>query len=244
LVLLTSQFTRAQASDLSHSQLEYFNITNASRTGLLLSQWYDQTGNGRTLTPINNVYPQINTNGTYTNINGEPALDLTSGRYLLKTATTPTWLTGAYYSINFVYKLPSIINGYRFILGTLGSGTDKSLQVGWREDPNVFTLAQWGDDINFTMPQDATNAHVVTTIKNSGGKLYRDQNQITTASGNPANNLNPQSELYLGCAGSTNAFSQDYFKGFISELVMYSSAMSTSDRQTLEASQKSLFGTP
>jgi hypothetical protein len=210
-----------------------------------VTTWYDQSGNGRNAISTNPVYqPKIMNAGAILIQNGRPAIYADSSRFI-------------------VYADMGIASGQdRTALTVLSHYEDKT-------NSEFFgTSTQAMADINYHFPSGTYVSkrirlrHLSGTdynVVSAGGTVPFGVNQLSILSNNVANktyvwnkgvNIIDTTAVYSNWAIGTNlgilwanyGDNTRSFKGYMSEFVLYPTALSDTNRQAIEASQMAYFG--
>jgi hypothetical protein len=208
----------------------------AGNSNAFVAIWYDQSGYGRdAVQSSSSNQPQIVSSGTiYTN-NGLPAISFNGSSQYLQTSSTATWLNNAPYSISAIAQTSGKSNNY--LVGTNISGlTDAGLHFGERS-ATQFTLAQYGDDADYTITQ-TTNLTILTAIKTtSGSACALNGTSLSGATNLPSSYLNTTGALNIGAGYNTS----ENWLGNVSEIIIFTSDIS-SIKTSLEINQSSYYG--
>lgn len=208
----------------------------AGNSNAFVAIWYDQSGYGRdAVQSSSSNQPQIVSSGTiYTN-NGLPAISFNGSSQYLQTSSTATWLNNAPYSISAIAQTSGKSNNY--LVGTNISGlTDAGLHFGERS-ATQFTLAQYGDDADYTITQ-TTNLTILTAIKTtSGSECALNGTSLSGATNLPSSYLNTTGALNIGAGYNTS----ENWLGNVSEIIIFTSDIS-SIKTSLEINQSSYYG--
>jgi len=222
----------SSAGSNSLSTLITTGVTNAS-----VAVWYDQSGNAR------NVYqgstsnqPTIISSGIINSYSGTgvPSLYFNGYNNYFQTTGSATWLSSTAYTIQAVAQT-SGASGFNFVVGTQSSGTaNNGLSFGWRTTTD-FTLDQLFDNADFTTTQ-MTGMTVMSGVKNlgSGSALWINGTALGTSTAPTANIGTTTGALNIGCGYATNATN---WLGYYSESIIFTTAATTANRQTVEANQ-------
>jgi hypothetical protein len=211
-------------------------------SSLFVSKWYDQSGNARDMSQVILAsQPRLADAGTIETVNTRTVVRFgNSAGQFLNTVAPASWINGTAYSILSVSKPfdPTVSNAWTIsTLNSNGGQASRVLVFGFRDNTTI-SLAHFSDDINFTTTLGSA-LEVVSAVKLavSGSQLFRDG--ILIASGGlPANFLNNVGPLAFG------RYRELYLNGFISEVVIFSAALSTIDRETVEDNQINFFNIP
>jgi hypothetical protein len=201
-----------------------------------VTTWYDQSGNGRDVAQATAAnQPQIVSSGAVTLLNSVPALTgVTNGA--LNTSAAATWLNGTPYTISCVAQ-PANTTSTFILCGTNGASTNVELQIGPYNGnvSNNWIIGQFGNDANIPYLPN-TNPFVSTSMRfTSGSQLWLNGTSIGT-------NANPVA--YLSTSGAFNVMNTNnsqFFQGKYGELVVFTSSLSTTDRQSLEGNQQTYY---
>ena len=126
-------------------------------------------------------------------------------------------------------------SGFNFVAGTQSSGTaNNGLSFGWRTTTD-FTIAQLFDDADYATTQ-MTGMSVMSGVKNlgSGSAFWLNGTAMGTSTSPTANVGTTTGPLNIGCGYATNATN---WLGYYSESIIFTSAVTTANRQTVEANQ-------
>jgi hypothetical protein len=194
--------------------------------GTTIGFWPDLSGNN------NHAYNSTSSRWpTYTTnvINGQPALNYNAGNNCLVTATGDA-LTD--WSVFIVYKDDGVAQAYERIL-------DKSYTTGFWMGRDNGTANSFGGGVKETGAPygiygtsftDGT-AHIYENFRDvSVHYIYKNGTQVATNS--PGSTATDTSVYGIGCWG-TDSGSQA-FGGYIAEVIVYSTYLTTADRQRVE----------
>jgi hypothetical protein len=210
----------------------YYATTNVVNTGNgFVTTWYDQSGNGRNATQATAAnQPQIVSNGVLQTQNGRPTL-LFDGINDSFAMTSPLNSNDA--TINAVSKLSKTLGDGAYILG---SQTPLGL-LGYDDDlagMRFFSAA--GGYFTSPLPAAVRSATSIDTITiTSNVATLRRYGALIAGSVSIGQNFQP---TLIG----TYASSLDRcWGGPLSEITLFPSVLSTTDRQTLERNQGAYF---
>lgn len=197
--------------------------------------WYDQSGNGRHAIQATSAnQPQIASAGTINTSNGLPAINFNGSNQFLQTASTAIWLNGTPYSISAIAQTSGKNNNY--LVGTSTSfETDKGLHFGERS-ATQFTLAQYGDDADYTI-SPTTALAIRTAIKTTSGSVCAlNGTSLSGTSNLPSSYLNTTGVLNIGAGYTTS----ENWLGNVSEVIIFTNDVS-SVKTSLEINQSSYY---
>jgi trimeric autotransporter adhesin len=209
--------------------------------------WYDQSGNGRNATqPTPANQPQIVASGAVITEGGQPAIRFDGVNDYLAAASP---LIGTTHSLFFV-STPTIENQTGTVFGQWSAGqtgrflfnvNQNSLGITEAGKLNPFnSTATAGGGGGFAADVSISNTPtLITSISTTGSeqwKLFKNGAQWDSAT---------ITSVFTGvnsAIGSSNATgSLNPFDGAVSELLLFPSVLSTTDRQTLERNQGIYF---
>ena len=205
--------------------------------------WYDQSGNGRHAVSITGSRPRIVSNGAIETQNGKPAIRFDGVNDYLAAASP---LIGATHSL-FILFTPTIENEFGTVFGQWSSGQNGRFYVIANQESagpisvgrlNVAntTATGGGGGSGFAAEVAISNTPtLITSISSTGSeqwKLFKNGTEWDSAT---------ITSVYTGvnsAIGSLNGTGSLLpFDGTVSELISFPSALSTTDRQTLERNQ-------
>ncbi len=205
--------------------------------------WYDQSGNGRHAVSITGSRPRIVSNGAIETQNGKPAIRFDGVNDYLAAASP---LIGATHSL-FILFTPTIENEFGTVFGQWSSGQNGRFYVIANQESagpisvgrlNVANTTATGGNGTNGLAADVAISNtltLITSISTTGSeqwKLFKngaewDSATITTV----FTGVNSA----IGSLNGTGSLLP--FDGTVSELISFPSALSTTDRQTLERNQ-------
>lgn len=224
---------------LERSQAAYFGVTHAVPISGFVTTWYDQSGNGRDATQAAAAnQPRIVNAGVVDTRNGRPAVRFLGGSQETLRHTAATTVYAGTISATMVFQMNTTTPAFARILtprrsaggfdwGTIGSATfSRSGSAGAVE---IFSANA----------QRAVRAFVLDVLNQSsiqiGPSTFIGVNgSLSATSVTPDMNSDI---LEIGATPQANAIN-----GFMSEVIIFTTAISTTDRQLLERSQGARFG--
>jgi hypothetical protein len=205
--------------------------------------WYDQSGNGRHAVSITGSRPRIVSNGAIETQNGKPAIRFDGVNDYLAAASP---LIGATHSL-FILFTPTIENEFGTVFGQWSSGQNGRFYVIANQESagpisvgrlNVANTTATGGNGTNGLAADVAISNtltLITSISTTGSeqwKLFKNGAEWDSAT---------ITSVYTGvnsAIGSLNGTGSLLpFDGTVSELISFPSALSTTDRQTLERNQ-------
>lgn len=123
-----------------------------------------------------------------------------------------------------------------YIFGSDSSGTNAALHVGYRND-NEFTVAQYDNDLNATIP--LYNENLIPTIwivsnNNRGKEIYR--NGVLISSNNNTDNLVEANNGRIGSALG------NYYRGYLGLVAVYIGSKTTDEILDISNAINNTFG--
>jgi hypothetical protein len=205
--------------------------------------WYDQSGNGRHAVSITGSRPRIVSNGAIETQNGKPAIRFDGVNDYLAAASP---LIGTTHSL-FIVFTPTIENEFGTVFGQWSSGQNGRFYVIANQESagpisvgrlNVANTTATGGNGTNGLAADVAISNtltLITSISTTGSeqwKLFKNGAEWDSAT---------ITSVYTGvnsAIGSLNGTGSLLpFDGTVSELISFPSALSTTDRQTLERNQ-------
>ncbi len=194
-----------------------------STNGATVNQWSDKSGNARHATQNALAsQPALITNALV----NRPVMRF-SGAQLMNLDLS--FLANSAYTIIGVEGRTNAGNVY--FLGTANGTANNGLHFGYR-DNTTFTLAQFANDINATVPGYTSQAFDLWAGQldlGSGRALYRNG---TNVAGNA--NVTPFTPS-IGAGRVGCGFSTQFFHGDLAEILIYNRALGTAERQAVES---------
>ena len=206
------------------------NTGTAPSNGSTISTWYDRSGNGRNATANSAI--TYNTSG------------LSSGKAALTfLASNPRWLTG---SINITTNVMTVFHifsyetsssSYGRILGMSSGPSAFDYDVGFfsnARDNGANTFSFYRNPVN--MKQSVTpSTPFLCDFWYDGTNQYETLHNGSSTSNISSASLSSNFNIsYYAIAANTNIADTQYLTGSISEIIIFNTALSTTDRQTVE----------
>jgi hypothetical protein len=197
-----------------------------------VTTWYDQSGNGRNATQTTaGLQPRIVSNGV---------LDIANGKPAIRSDGSNTFFSGVSLSLS-QFTLASVLNdvtqaaSIRYPIGTssasLGRGIFSSFQIN--PDQSLGYISDAGSVVQTGFLPTIGRSYVVSLTTTAT------ESSIRANGGNNATGARiALNELFIGQRGD-GAW---YYDGYNSETIVFPSAPSTTDRQTLERNQGDYYG--
>jgi hypothetical protein len=232
VILYSTALSSANRQSLERNQGYYYNL-GADPWGYV-SKWYDQSGNGKDVsqaTTANQPYILIHDglNSASVSSNGRPAVSFNGTQQLLSATGMPT---NSDYTKSVVFSYYSNTNFNNLISSNGGhaiynAGTNYFRM--FHMPAGDFAISNTATSMNTPYAISATFTQSTMT-----GNLYQG-NQLVGSNSTSSSVTNP--DIYLGAWGN-----QSYLNGAISEAIVFSKALSSTDRTTVYNEQQSYFG--
>ena len=205
-----------------------------------IDTWYDQTGNGRNLTQATTAsQPKIVSSGAViTTVNGRPSpLFDASNDYMTSGIAISNFITAAAYTLISASRVVSGVTGpnsyyNRHTFADSGGYFEGISFNGTHYNPNHYSGAYAGPTLSVTYPVTNVFAH-----------KYDGTNVLGYVGGGPGGSAAVGNVGSTGGTGYMGFGASAYFDGNIPELIIYSTALSTADLNTLGANLASQYGT-
>ncbi len=203
--------------------------------------YYDQSGNGRNATQATaNSQPFIALAGAITTLNGKPAI-LFNGGPTLNVPFSST-LINAQGTFSAVQQQPGLQSGFQALISWSSGASQFGPGFGPLDAAGKFGLYTTFGSASYVNagPVVANVPYVIeATWTGSGASVTTTRNGGTAVTGALTNLLT--GNIANGTIGVDNGST---YGGYLSELIILPSALSATDRQTLEANQMAYYITP
>lgn len=216
-------------------------LTFCAATSCYVKRWYDQSGNGFSAEQLTDAnQPRIVNAGVLDTANGVPTLVLSGAQNLNTTITVDQLVTGGTdVTVTFVVRQTSQTNS-SIISNT--TGTDRiNVHASWSDGNTYFDVGQCCANSRINVAQNWTTALATGTYRREGAQmdLWRD-GVLGASRSNASGQTTATNIIYIGSQGPAAA----YFTGVFSEVLLFSSGLSTADRIALETDERIYYGTP
>ena len=212
-------------------------------TSVFVNTWYDQSGNNRNATQLKPAnQPRIVNAGILYLVNGKISMEFsTTLTAFLQTSTAASYLNNTLYTLNKVTAEVTINPILQLPISTTGGNgpTNTISHYGYRSS-SQFTVAQYNNDQNFNAtPSTSLEQH--TSVKNAAtsSEFYKNGISLGVISG-ASSNLNNVGLLNIGFYTPSSS----YYNGSVSELMVFSTALSSVDIKQLNDNQIAFFNIP
>jgi hypothetical protein len=201
--------------------------------------WYDQSGNARNATQTTQAsQPRIINAGIIDRHNGMPAIYFPGTNTLLNTTLTAVQATtsGNITTANFVMQ--SEFNTAGTILSNGDAGSNRyNIHMPWSDHNTYFDIGDIATGGRLNTYLDWPDLNVGTFIRNGASvNVWKNGVNVMT-SGTMASTVTSANTMSIG--GSV-AFGS-YMRGYIAEISVFPSALSTAERQFLEWNQSEYY---
>ncbi len=201
-----------------------------------VTQWTDLTGNGNTFSQSNSSYQPTLTTGA---VNGLPAITFNgSSQYLVAPSGFANFTSGA--SMFIVTKPTSSVTSARFL--DIGTGSTTNSFGVCEYSPSAYLLYSFNGSTGSSIQGTLTTSQyqILEAIQNGSGtgSLYTNGTSVASGSVNNINNTT-RSAPVIGAYTGGGTY---YFQGQIAEILIYSTALSSTQRQAVENYLLSRYG--
>ncbi len=205
-------------------------------TGSRVSQWSDLSGNGYNFTQATSTYQPERQNNIQ---NGLPSVYFNSYQLI---NTSWNWSASAYTVFVVVKNRTNPVYDGIFSRGVIGA-----LQLGY-DNTNKFAISRIGEATSTSsLTATGSNADVVvykgSAVSSGSTTVQVYKNGTAAASTISMTGLGTGSPNVLGATRNV-ASQSDPIVGYISEVIIYPSQLSDTDRGKVEAYLKTKWGTP
>lgn len=215
-----------------------------------ISKWYDQSGGGRDLTQsTTSAQARIVNAGVLDTLNGKPAAVFNGSSHFYSDTTVGIWAAGAS-SMLGVLK----VSTPTAFMTLAAEGTTTS------QARNALLLLSSGGGQNTVAYNDSaaaiytptagtvfgtTLAHQVSFVDTgSAVSAWQDAAASQSATYSRSGHSMTPNRFTLGAIYFNSTSPSNFWNGYISEVVIFTSALNTTQRQSGEINQKSYFATP
>jgi hypothetical protein len=212
-----------------------------SATSVFVNTWYDQSGNGRNATqskPANQA--RIVNAGVLYIVNARTSLEFSNAlTAYLETSSVASYLNNTLYTLNKVTAEATINPNLELPISTTGgNGPDNTISHYGYRSSSLFTVAQYGNDQNFNAtPSTSLELHTSVKISTASSQFYKNGISLGILSSGAPSNLSSVGLLHIGFYTPTVS----YYNGSISELTVFSVALSASDIALLDNNQLTYY---
>jgi hypothetical protein len=214
--------------------LDASDASSTTLSGTSVTTWMDKSGTGHNATNATTGEPIIATNATLagTGASAGRVVRFNGSSTILGVTGNLTFLAGVPYTIIAMEVANNNGATASYYIGTDPTGTDRALQIGYRSQ-NDFTLAQYGDDFDytgatFTYPQ----ARMWTCKANNGGAggraIYLNGASVATSANTAV--LGTPTGGYIGASFGRG----EHYNGDLAEILVYTNALTDVQRSNIE----------
>jgi len=217
-----------------------FNTFYASAS-VYVNTFYDQSGNGRdALQPKPGNQARIVNAGTLYLVNGRTSMEFSNSlTAFLQTSTVASYLNNTLYTLNKVTAEATINPALQLPISTTGgNGPNNTISHYGYRSSSQFTVAQYGNDQNFnSTPSTSLEIHTSVKISTASSQFYKNGISLGVLTSGAPSNLNTVGLLNIGYYTPTNS----YYNGSVSELSVFSSALTSADITLLNNNQLAYY---
>lgn len=228
IISLASQVSNAGGGAATGTTLATWITTNSATVNI----WYDQSGNGRNATQATTAQPRIVNAGVLDSQNSQPTL-VFSGAQTMQTTLTGVLATttGNQTTANFVFQ-NAIVQSSILSNGD-GGGNRYNIHAPWNDGNTYFDIGNNGASGRIQTGL-TWGAYAIGTFRKSGaqGDIWKNGANLLS-SGSFSSNVTSAANLWIGSFDGSNFF----VSGGIAEVIVFPSALSTANRNTLECNQ-------
>ncbi len=208
-----------------------------SGTTVYVQTWYDQSGNARDITQATTAFQPVIVNaGSPVTINGKFSLSFNGSNTTMNIPLSST-LINAQGSFSTVHMQSTLQNNFNAILAW-SNGTAAGPGFGPLNSAGAFGLYTTYNTPNVTLgPVSAGVTYVLNATWTGSGSSVTESRNGTVISGSLSSGFTQTIAIgFLGHDATSN------FGGFLSEVIIFSTPLSTADRQSLQSNQGTAFG--
>lgn len=219
-------------------------LTFAGSGSAYIKTWYDQSGNGKNLTQTTTSYqPRIVNAGSLETSNDKPAAYFDGGDYMYNSAMTG-FISGANLTSFLVGSISasSSIWGRLAVLQKTGDADDYTTSTSMNLLGGNGTTTDVSCDTNnsgVNMTVASATLFQAVCYHDSSNNLYGYINGALHGTDSISNSIAPD-YLVVGASRSGSSIT-DNFTGYVSEVIIYNSALSGSNIVSVETNQMSYF---
>jgi len=221
-------------SDLSGLSMWLKADAGVTLSGLNVTAWADQSGNGRNATPVD-VSPTFNAS----ELNNKPTISLSSisggTNKSLQISGNPMGESGSTaFVVNYVDKNIFNSDNNGALLGNFGNASDGSHWPFGPENSVYDSFATDSRKNNLGIPEGILNWNIYSVFsEDNNWKLFCNGNEFYSDSENVySTSIANSTSLYVGM--QNNAGSNQVFKGKVAEVVIYNRVLTSTERQQVE----------
>jgi hypothetical protein len=221
------------SGDLDTAAMKTFVGANSA----FVTTWYDQSGNGRNATQATAAnQPRIMNAGTIHRQNSRPAVFFSGPFYLTSTLTGVTAsTTGNITTANMVFQSSTGVAGT--ILSNGDGGTNRyNIHSAWSDNNTYFDIGNIGTGGRINTGLTWTSLSIGTLMRNGSlGEIWKNGASVYTNS--MSSTVTSTAALDIGGEPAYGS----YMTGYMAELIVFPSALSTTDRRFLEWAQSQYY---
>ncbi|MBS1646781.1 MAG: T9SS type A sorting domain-containing protein [Bacteroidetes bacterium] len=244
--------TPADINFLQYTEGTYYNIigptfstpSNATSLNAYISKWYDQSGNGYDASQATAANQPLIVNAAVINTqNGYPSILFGTSSSYLNTPYTGVQATtaGNQTTANFVLQSTSGITGTLFSNGAAANASRYNIHAPWNDNNTYWDIGTASSGGRMSGPLTWTSLSTGTFRRNAAqGDVWQNGTNSLTNSGLSTSCTNNTNIMTIG----GNPIFNSYMQGNISEINVFGSPLSTTQRVLEETNQGTYYGIP
>jgi hypothetical protein len=213
-------------------------------TDATVAIWYDQSGNGVHVLS-SSATAKIITAGSILSMNGQPTINFHNSTSYFTSSTAVNYVSQSWATVNAVAQNVASTDGISGIINVGGLGDGAGFNWGLNFDPGTWLSGYWVDGSGITgalSGVNSTDPKVVTALiqQDAFSSIYVNSTLKGTKSTND-HRFDPSDVVFVGARGT---YTGRYFKGNISETMIFPKSLSSTEQAALESSQSQFLPQP
>ena len=213
-------------------------------TDATVAIWYDQSGNGVHVLS-SSATAKIITAGSILTMSGQPTINFHNSTSYLKSSSNVNYSSQSWATVNAVAQNVASTDGISGIINVGGLGDAAGFNWGLNFDPGTWLSGYWVDGSGITgalSGVNSTDPKVVTALiqQDAFSSIYVNSTLKGTKSTND-HRFDPSDVVFVGARGT---YTGRYFKGNISETMIFPKNLSSTEQAALESSQSQFLPQP
>ncbi len=210
-------------------------------TSVYLNTWYDQSGFNRNAIQLKSAnQARIVNAGVLYIVNSRTSIEFSTAlASFVQTLTAASYLNNSLYTLNKVTAEATNNPVLQLPISTTGgSGPSNTISHYGYRSSSQFTVAQYGNDQNFNAtPSTTLELHTSVKLSTASSQFYKNGISLGILSSGAPSNLSNVGLLDIGFYTPTVA----YYSGSVSELTVFSTALSAADVALLDNNQAAYY---
>ena len=220
------------------------SIITAGSTNATVAIWYDQSGNGVHVLS-SGATAKIITAGSILIMNGQPTINFYNSTSYLKSSSNVNYSSQSWATVNAVAQNVECVDALSGIVSVGGLGDGAGFNWGLNFDPGTWLSGYWVDGSGTQgalSGVNSTDPKVVTALiqQDAFSSIYVNSTLKGTKSTND-HRFDPSDVVFVGARGT---YTGRYFKGNISETMIFPKSLSSTEQAALESSQSQFLPQP